>query len=78
MRDVVADGVTGRLVASDPTQIAAAMVQILTDPALADAMGAAAGRRGRDDASWAGVAERALEAYGEVLGGRSLSGQLGR
>ncbi|MEB2528883.1 glycosyltransferase family 4 protein [Kocuria rosea] len=67
MRDAVEDGVTGLITASDPSSIAEAMLRILRDDDLADRMGENAGRHARDASSWAGVAERAVAGYMDVL-----------
>jgi glycosyltransferase involved in cell wall biosynthesis len=63
MSDVVEDGVTGLLAAPDPAAVAAALLQLLTDPAAAGRMGAAASRRAEQEASWTDVADRAVTAY---------------
>lgn len=55
----VADGQTGRLVApGDPAALAAALEEVVADPALAAAWGAAARRRVLAGSSWEAVAER--------------------
>lgn len=63
MRDAVADHVTGRLAAPDPAAVAAAMVEVLGDPAAADRMGAQARQHARSSASWASVVDKAVPAY---------------
>ncbi|MBC7551809.1 MAG: glycogen synthase [Cellulomonas sp.] len=82
--EVVADGVTGLLVpiaqAQDGTgtpldpegfvaDLAAALTQIVSDPARAAVMGAAARRRVEDHFAWDAIAERTLEVYRTVLAG---------
>ncbi len=83
--EVVADGVTGLLVpiaqAQDGTgtpldpegfvaDLAAALTQVVSDPAGAAVMGAAARRRVEDHFAWDAIAERTLEVYRAVLAGR--------
>ena len=82
--EVVADGVTGLLVpiaqAQDGTgtpldpegfvaDLAAALTHIVSDPARAAVMGAAARRRVEDHFAWDAIAERTLEVYRTVLAG---------
>ena len=81
--EVVDDGVTGWLVPIDQVQdgtgtprdpdryvadLAAALVEAVSDPARAAAWGAAARRRVEDHFSWAAVAEQTIEVYRAVLG----------
>lgn len=63
MSDAVQDGVTGLLTTAEPTAVAAALVEILADPAKADRMGAQGARRVQDAASWTAVADKAVPAY---------------
>ncbi len=72
MTDVVEDGVTGLLAAVDAPDIAAAMLRLLREPALADQMGQAAARHAAEASSWAGVADKALEAYAAANGDSRL------
>jgi len=81
--EVVDDGVTGWLVPIDQVQdgtgtprdpdryvadLAAALVEAVSDPVRAAAWGAAARRRVEDHFSWAAVAEQTIEVYRAVLG----------
>jgi glycosyltransferase involved in cell wall biosynthesis len=75
MADNVQDGHTGLLVDPEPAAVARAMVTLL-DPATADAMGAAAARHAKQNASWSGVAAKAVTAYRAALAdSRSRTGQ---
>ncbi|MEO5533576.1 MAG: glycogen synthase [Pseudolysinimonas sp.] len=80
--EVVADGVTGRLVPieqlSDGTgtpvdperfvnDLAAALIAVVADPAAARAMGEAGRRRAEAEFSWTSIAERTLAIYRELL-----------
>jgi starch synthase len=78
--EVVADGETGRLVKveqmSDGTPVdpdafvaglAAAVGDLLADPALADAMGRAGRARAVEHFSWSAIAEQTLEVYRSVV-----------
>ena len=67
MRDAVPDRVTGLLAAPDPAAVAAALVEVLEDPDLADRLGAQAALRVQNAASWTAVAEKAVQAYRDVL-----------
>jgi starch synthase len=82
--EVVDDGVTGLLVPIDQVQdgtgtpidpdrfvedLAAALIELSTDPARAAAMGAAARRRVEDHFSWDAIGQRTLAVYRSVLGG---------
>lgn len=66
MADAVAHGVTGLLAAPEPAAVAEALTVVLTDPVVADRLGAEAFRRGAQDADWADVADRAVDAYREA------------
>ncbi|PVU81276.1 glycogen synthase (plasmid) [Cellulomonas sp. WB94] len=81
--EVVDDGVTGLLVPIDQVQdgtgtpldpdrfvddLAAALIELSTDPARAAVMGAAARRRVEDHFSWDAIGQRTLEVYRSVLG----------
>lgn len=68
MSDAVEHGVTGLLAAAEATAVAEALSVMLGDPAQADRMGAEAATRASQEASWTGVAERALSAYEDALG----------
>jgi glycosyltransferase involved in cell wall biosynthesis len=70
MADNVQDGHTGLLVDPDPEPVARAMLALL-DPETADAMGAAAARHAEQDASWSGVADKAVAAYRSALADRA-------
>ena len=63
MADAVDDGVTGLLAASDARSVADAVIEVLSNPQLADRLGAAARDRGVDTESWASVAAAAVLAY---------------
>jgi starch synthase len=80
--EVVDDGVTGLLVPIEQVQdgtgtpldpdrfvadLAAALVELSTDPARAAQMGAAARRRVEDHFSWDAIGQRTLEVYRSVL-----------
>ncbi|MGB3910892.1 MAG: glycogen synthase [Pseudolysinimonas sp.] len=82
--EVVANGVTGRLVPIqqvddgtgtpvDPEQfvadLAAALSEVVADPATARLMGIAGRRRAEAEFSWAAIAERTSAIYAELLGG---------
>ncbi len=69
MSDVVEHGMTGLLAQPEPAAVAAALLQLLTDPAAAGRMGAAASRRAEQEASWTDVADRAVAAYRSVRPG---------
>ena len=63
MTDVVEDGVTGYLAEPNAGSVADAMLRVLSDPATADRLGAAAARHAELGSSWSSVAEKALAAY---------------
>ncbi len=66
---ILQDGLNGLLVAPDePAAWASAIDQVLTDPALAARLGAAAVRRAREDFPFDRTIDRTLALYGEVLG----------
>jgi starch synthase len=82
--EVVADGVTGRLVPIqqvddgtgipvDPEQfvadLAAALSEVVADPATARLMGIAGRRRAEAEFSWASIAERTSAIYAELVDG---------
>lgn len=67
MSDAVRDRVTGRLTAPEPAAVAAALVEILGDPAAADRMGAEGARRADEAASWTTVVDRAVPAYRDAV-----------
>jgi len=50
----------------DPREIAALLTTVLTDPALAERLGAAAARRVRESFSWPVVAERLIGEIGST------------
>jgi glycosyltransferase involved in cell wall biosynthesis len=66
MADNVEHGRTGLLVDPEPESVAEAMLTLL-DPETADVMGAAAARHAEQDASWSGVADKAVAAYRSAL-----------
>jgi starch synthase len=80
--EVVVDGETGRLVALEQVQdgtgtpldperfvadFAAALTEVVSDPARARAMGEAGRRRVEEHFSWKSIAERTVEVYASVL-----------
>ncbi len=66
---IVQHGVNGLLVApEDPGAWASAIDQVLTDPALAARLGAAAVRRAREDFPFERTIDRTIALYAEVLG----------
>jgi starch synthase len=80
--EVVVDGVTGRLVALEQVQdgtgtpldpekfvadFAAALTEVVSDPARAREMGAAGRRRAEEAFAWESIAERTVEVYRSVL-----------
>ena len=66
--EVVEDGKTGILVSPGrPDELAAALTQLLNDPARARAMGRAGRKRVEDKFSWASVAARTQEVYAEAI-----------
>ncbi|MGV3713394.1 glycogen synthase [Pseudolysinimonas sp.] len=82
--EVVADGVTGRLVpiqqlddgTGTPVEperfvadLAAALIAVVADPAAAREMGLAGRRRAEAEFSWASIAERTLAIYDELVPG---------
>jgi D-inositol-3-phosphate glycosyltransferase len=68
MLDSVAEGETGRLVPpQDPAALAAAVAELLADPALRRAYGSAGVRRARSRYSWDAVATATAEVYDRAL-----------
>jgi starch synthase len=80
--EVVVDGVTGRLVPIDQAQdgtgtpldperfvadLAAALTEVVSDPARARAMGEAGYERARDAFSWASIAQQTASVYASLL-----------
>jgi glycogen synthase len=66
--EVVEDGTTGLLVPpADPDALADALTRVLTNPALGRALGLAGRRRVEDRFSWASVAERTEQVYGDAI-----------
>ena len=71
-RDVVADGVNGRLVpVHDPAALAAALGELLADPALRASMGAASRRRAEAEFAEPIVVGQTLATYRRALGAAS-------
>jgi glycosyltransferase involved in cell wall biosynthesis len=69
--EVIADGVTGLLVPPrDPAALAAALTELLSDPARARKMGRAHARRCRTEGSWSSIAQRTRALYRELATGR--------
>ncbi|MEN8150447.1 MAG: glycogen synthase [Planctomycetota bacterium] len=67
--EVVEDGKTGILVPpSNPAELAAALNQVVGDPALAESMGRAGRQRVEDTFSWAAVARQTEALYAELIG----------
>lgn len=72
--EIVADGETGLLVpARDPGALAAAMLRLLDEPALAQAMGEAGRRRVRERFGWDRAVGRMLEVIARGAGARGLA-----
>jgi len=68
LREIVEDGVSGRLVpAADAGALAEAIGAMLADPARCRMMGEAGARRVRDRFSWRRTAEETLALYEEIL-----------
>ena len=66
--EVVEDGKTGLLVPPGrPDELATALKQLLADPSRARAMGKAGRKRVEEKFSWASVAARTQEVYGEAI-----------
>jgi glycogen synthase len=66
--EVVEDGKTGLLVPpADAAALATALDRVLGNPALGRAMGQAGRRRVEDKFSWASVAERTEQVYGDAI-----------
>ena len=63
MADAVDDRVTRLLAAPDARSVADAVIEVLSNPQLADRLGAAARERGVGTESWASVAASAVRAY---------------
>jgi glycosyltransferase involved in cell wall biosynthesis len=73
-REVVDDGVTGRLVpVRDAASLVGAIGPLLGDRAAADAMGAAGRQRALERFDEAAVVERTLQIYRRLLGARGIS-----
>jgi starch synthase len=79
--EVVEDGVTGRLVPIDQLQdgtgtpvdpdrfvadLAATLIEVVSDPAGAKRMGAAGRLRAERDFSWTSIAQRTIEIYASL------------
>ncbi len=69
LREVIADGVDGILVRQRTDRVAAAILRLLDDPALARAMGAAGAEKVRTRWDWDGVIDRVERAYALALAG---------
>jgi len=68
------DGVTGRIVSDgDEAAFAAAVVELLSDPAARARLGAAARRTVEDARAWEGVLDRIETVYRNVLAARSAA-----
>jgi glycogen synthase len=66
--EVVEDGKTGILVPpARPDDLAAALRRVLDDPAMGRAMGRAGRKRVEDRFSWASIAARTQDVYGEAI-----------
>jgi starch synthase len=69
--EVVIDGVTGLLVPPDDEEaLAAALNELIGDPARAEAMGQAGRERAVTEFSWASVATQTAELYAKVIDSR--------
>jgi D-inositol-3-phosphate glycosyltransferase len=74
MLDSVAEGETGRLVPpQDPAALAAAVADLLADPAQRRAYGRAGVQRARSRYSWDAVATATAEVYDRALAARGTS-----
>jgi len=69
LREVIADGADGILVRQRTDAVAAAILRLLDDPALARAMGAAGAQKVRTRWDWDGVIDRVERAYALALAG---------
>ncbi len=68
IKEVVVDGVTGRLVPpSNPPRLAEAITEVVGDRAKAGAMGLAGRRRVEQDFTWRAVARRTVDLYRSLL-----------
>ena len=77
--ELVQDGVTGLLVSvADVPALAAAIVELLDDPARCDQMGRAAVQRVTTDFEWERTVSAYLGVYDELLGLAPCSGQMDR
>jgi glycosyltransferase involved in cell wall biosynthesis len=69
LRDLVVEGETGLVVPpGDPPALRAALAQLLADPDLRSALGAAGRRRARERFSWRAVTDATLDAYADAVG----------
>ena len=68
LRDIVDDGVTGRLVTGEAA-LAAALSEVLSDPTLRSRLGSAAAARARAAFDSADLADRSLTAYRSLAAG---------
>lgn len=68
LRDIVDDGVTGRLVTGEAALVAA-LIEVLSDPALRSRLGSAAAARARAAFDSADLADRSLNAYRSLAAG---------
>ncbi|MEA2169658.1 MAG: alpha-maltose-phosphate synthase [Solirubrobacteraceae bacterium] len=70
--EIIADGETGRLVPPrSPDAIAAALIELLSDPTAAERMGAEAQRRVRAAGTWSSVVGRMAPAITQIAGARA-------
>ncbi len=70
-REVVLEGVTGRVVSCEAQALAKAMLEILKDPDLAERMGAAAGEHARQHFSTERLVEDHRQLYRRLTAGRA-------
>ncbi len=75
--EIIADGIHGLLVpARDPAALAAALLDLLQDPARARALGAAGRARVHEEFSVERTVEQTMAAYSRVLAARRSSGRM--
>jgi glycosyltransferase involved in cell wall biosynthesis len=69
LRDLVVEGETGLVVPpGDPPALRTALAQLLADPDLRSALGAAGRRRARERFSWRAATDATLDAYADAVG----------
>ncbi|MDE3111917.1 MAG: glycosyltransferase family 4 protein [Chloroflexota bacterium] len=76
LREVIDHGVDGLLVRQRASEVAGAIVQLLDDPALRAAMGAAGRAKAAERWDWARVIDRVAGAYQLAMSGFEVSGSV--